>query len=171
MIEEYFPKALQRWNIPLLGLIPYLPYLSIPMMKDYEGLLKTSLISGEEFRLRHFRETTLVASSLESYIEQMKPNELVITPACREEIIQATIIHSIESGMILTDDTPPSKETVQLLQEAKIPALYSPHCSFEIMKMINTFCAKIQKEDLQKIHKAIELVEKDIDFDALCHQE
>ena len=65
MIEEYMNKALQRWNIPLLGCIPYDAFLSTPTMNDFEQLFQTQLITGSELRWRHFQEIRLVASSVE----------------------------------------------------------------------------------------------------------
>ncbi|MDB6081623.1 MAG: hypothetical protein JWO53_895 [Chlamydiia bacterium] len=169
MIEEYFPKALKRWDIPLLGLIPYLPYLSIPMMKDFEGLLKAPLISGERYRLRHFTKIRLVASSLDSYMKEIAPNELIITPACREDIILATLNNEhLETGMILTGQIAPRPELIERIKKTNIPILYAPFCSFDMMKMISTFSAKIQKDDLPKIKQAIDLVEQHLDFQRLC---
>lgn len=46
MLREYFPKALKRWNIPLLGVVPDLPALSRPSMMDFEELFQTELMSG-----------------------------------------------------------------------------------------------------------------------------
>jgi len=173
MIAHYFPKALARWDIPLLGLIPYLPYLSLPMMQDFEGLFKTKLLSGYSNRLRHFKEIRLIAGSLESYVSELKPHQLIITPACREEIIVATLEEHLQSkedmgfGMILTGQTPPRQEIVECIKATDIPILYAPLCSFDIMKKITSFTAKIGNDDLPKIEKAIDLVEGHIDFTAL----
>lgn len=165
MIEEYFPKALKRWNIPLLGLVPYLPYLSVPMMKDFEGLLETELLSGQEHRLRHFTKIKLIAGSRDSFVREREMNELIITPACREDIIEVLLSSEhLKTGMILTGKTPPRNEILQQIKKSAIPILYAPFCSFDIMKRISTFCAKIQRDDLSKIEHAIKLVENHIDF-------
>src|ERR1700722_175773 len=67
MILTYFKKALERWNIPLIGCVPYDQFLSTPSMEDFETLFKTKLLSGEEFHYRHFRTIRLVATSLETF--------------------------------------------------------------------------------------------------------
>ena len=36
MITTYMTRALSRWNIPLIGCIPYDSFLSEPSMKDFE---------------------------------------------------------------------------------------------------------------------------------------
>ena len=177
MILNYFPKALARWNIPLLGAIPFLPYLSIPMMKDFEGLLEAPLLSGQTYRFRHFSEIKLIAGSLDSYLEEIGPNQLIITPACREDIIAATIERHEESkrkenkdfqgGMILTGKNPPRNGMIEMIKKADLPILYAPFGPFDVMKMITTFYAKIQKDDVPKVEKAIQLVESHIDFKKL----
>lgn len=64
MIKDYFGRALSRWNVPLLGVVPDGPYLSQPSMLDFEELFRTKLIAGEEDLLRHYDSITLVSVSL-----------------------------------------------------------------------------------------------------------
>lgn len=180
MIKEYFPKALKHWKIPLIGCIPYNEFLSMPAMEDFEILFNTPLLKGEKHRLRHFRHQRLVSGSLENYQHDMFHNELVITPTSREDIIFATLEKHIESlknekrdfegGLILTGRRPPSKEVLQRIQTVDIPVLYAPICSYDAMKMITSFTAKIRNEDVTKVEKAIKIVEENIDFDLLCQE-
>jgi phosphate acetyltransferase len=178
MIEEYMKKALKKWNIPLLGSIPYDAFLSNPSMKDFEALFNTTLLSGEEFQMRHFRHTRLVTTSVETYENLIVNNQLIITAASREDIILATLTKywdakianpkdDIEAGMILTGSMPPRQAIVEQLKKAHIPMLYAPMASYAAMKMITTFTVKIRKEDILKIKEAVDLVEKHIDFDTL----
>jgi phosphate acetyltransferase len=177
MILEYFPKCLKALNIPLLGCIPFLPFLADPCIKDFESLFRTTLLSGERHRWRHFQNIRLVAGSLDSYLEEMRPRELVITPACREDIILATqeryaqaLQHNPEEvtcGLILTGKTPPNAALHQQLKSIDIPVLYAPLCSYDVMKMITSFTAKIRKEDTPKVEQAIQLVEKEVNFELL----
>lgn len=178
MIFKYMTKALQRWNLPLLGSIPYDSFLSTPTMNDFEHLFQTKLLSGSQYRLRHFQHIRLVASSVETYKTLIAPNQLIITPACREDIILATltrfwdtkISHPEEvlgTGMILTGKQPPKETIVDQIRQAEIPMLYAPVSSFVAMKMINTYTTKIRKEDTAKIEEAIQVVENHVDFDLL----
>lgn len=178
MVLDYFPKYLKRHNIPLIGCIPFHPFLIKPTVKDFESLFDTQVLAGKKHRLRHFEEIRLIAGSLDAYLEEMSPNQLVITPASREDIIMATIERHMrtkllenrdyESGMILTGQNPPRKELLKRIEPADIPILYAPLCSFDVMKMINSFTAKIQKDDTSKVEKAIQLVVEHVDFNLLC---
>jgi phosphate acetyltransferase len=177
MILDYFPRSLQKWNIPLIGCVPYNKFLSTPMMRDFETLFQTPLLSGERHHYRHFTNVRLVAGSLESYIEDVVENELVITPASRNDIVNAVIEKlrisektgkEFTGGLILTGTRLPSGQTLKQIQSVDIPALYAPICSYDAMKMIATHIAKIQIKDTPKIEEAIKLVEKHIDFNLLC---
>ncbi len=177
MILEYFPKALARWNIPLLGCVPFRPLLSRPTMRDFSNLFKSPFLCGEEHAFRHYQEIRLVAGSLESYLEGMKPSQLIITPACREDIIIAYIGKHLregrqkriwESGLILTGQAPPRDEILRRFQSLDTPIIYAPLCSFDVMKKVSTFNAKILRQDTVKVKEAIDTVENHINFDALC---
>ncbi|MBS0606565.1 MAG: AAA family ATPase [Parachlamydiales bacterium] len=178
MVGHYMPLALKRWNLPLIGSIPFDSFLSNPSMKDFESLFETRLVTGQEHQLRHSKHVRLVATSVETYQDWIVKSQLIITPANREDIILATLSKhwdtkiadphdDLESAMILTGDHPPRHYIVEELQKAHIPMLYTPFHSHTAMKMISSFTAKIQTEDVEKVHEAIDVVEKHIDFDLL----
>lgn len=177
MILDYFPKTLKQWGIPLIGCVPYNEFLNTPTIKDFAFLFETNLISGERHRYRHFQHSRLVAGSVESYRDEMTPNELVITPASREDIIRATLDKheemakqgiDFQGGMILTSSHPPSESIVKEMRQINLPVLYAPVCSYDAMKMITSFTAKIRTEDVLKVEKAISLIEENVNFDLLC---
>ena len=178
MIQTYMSKALSRWNVPLLGCIPYNAFLSTPTMNDFEALFETELLTGKEFYLRHFQHIRLVATSVEMYRTVIIPNQLIITPASREDIILATLTRfwdtkiahpdkDLEAGMILTGKQPPKESLIEQIRRADIPMLYAPVNSFVALKMINTYTSKIRGEDTIKINRAAKLVESHINFEAL----
>ncbi|MBX7065999.1 MAG: AAA family ATPase [Parachlamydiales bacterium] len=178
MILDYVPKALARWKVPLLGCIPYTPFLSTPTMSDFEILFQTKMLSGNENRLRHFQNIRLVAGSVEMYRSQILPNQLIITPAGREDIILATLTRvwdlkishpdeDLELGLILTGKTPPKDSIIEHIRKSKMPMIYAPLSSFVAMKMINSYTSKFRKDDKLKIEEAVKVVEKHIDFERL----
>lgn len=178
MILEYIPKALKRWGLPLLGCIPYTPFLSSPTMRDFEILFQTKVLAGKEYKLRHFQNIRLVAGSVETYRKQIADQELIITPALRDDIILATLTRfwdlkiahpdqELESGFVLTGKMPPKPSIIDQIQKAKIPMIHAPVSSFIAMKMINSYTSKFREDDTPKIEKAIEVVEKHVDFEML----
>jgi len=178
MIEDYYPKALKRWNLPLVGCVPYNEFLAIPTIQDFENLFNTTLLSGETYRYQHFQHARLVAGSVESYKKDIIPNELIITPASREDIILTTLEHHVEqvadginfcSGMVLTSQHPPSPNILERIRKADLPIIYAPVCSYDAMKMITSFTTKIRNEDTQKIERAINLIESNIQFEKIAY--
>lgn len=177
MLEEYFPKALKPWDIPLIGCVPYNAFLSTPTLKDFEILFKTQLIAGNNRHYCHFQHPRLVAGSLEAYRVETQPNELIITPASREDIILETLNRQKKVkqctpghcayGMILTGRQTPSQQIIDKIKRDDFPALYAPVCSYDAMKMITSFTAKIRGEDLPKIEQAIKIVENNLNLDLL----
>lgn len=176
MIIEYVNKALSRWNIPLLGAIPYDAFLTTPTMSDYEQLFKTKLLTGEQYRWRHFEHMRLAASPVETYRNTIHERGLVITPAGREDIILATLTRhwefkiekkDLQTGLILTGPVPPNPKIIEQLREADIPTLYAPLSSYIAMTMVASNTSKIRSEDTLKIEEAVNVVESHIDFDLL----
>lgn len=176
MILKYFPEALKTWGLPLIGCVPFNEFLSTPCMKDFALLFKAQLIAGEEHSFRHFKNIRLVAGSLDSYRDEILPNQLVITPASREDIILATLetYHQsqeaqldFEGGLILTGRRDPSSTILEAIQQSDLPALYAPLDSYTAMKKITSFIAKTGKGDTRKIDQAIKLVEDHINLDLL----
>jgi hypothetical protein len=49
-VQDYYARALKRWDVPLVGCIPDLKDLSCPTMADYAKLLKSDLVSGTCWR-------------------------------------------------------------------------------------------------------------------------
>lgn len=178
MILNYIPKALKRWNLPLLGSIPYSPFLNSPTMSDFEILFQTRLLNGKEHSYRHFQNIRLVAGSSEMYQKRMGPSQLIITPSGREDIVLATLSlywdlknkdpkADIQLGIILTGKTPPKKSLIEEIIKTDIPTLYAPVSSFIAMKMINSYTGKYRKEDHLKIEEALRVVESHIDFEKI----
>lgn len=172
MILHYISRALDRWKIPLIGCIPYNQLLSTPSMEDFETLFKTKLLSGENFHYHHFNSIRLVATSVETFKERSFPSQLIVTPASREDIISTMIqkepqVDRPDYGLILTGRHPPSQSLIKQLRKARIPSLYAAYSSYETMRMITSFTAKIRKEDTEKVQKAIDLVEASIDLSFL----
>lgn len=177
MILNYFPKALRNLNIPLLGCIPYDTFLTIPTLKDFEGLFCTKLLSGTEHQLRHFQKIRLVAGSLETYLDDSVPNELIITPATREDIILAalekeeTALRNDPQGtrcaLLLTSVHPPRSYIIDHIKQVNLPAMYIPLGSYDAMKAITAFSAKTRWEDQAKVAEAIRVVETHLAINAL----
>jgi phosphate acetyltransferase len=171
MVIHYVSKALEKWNIPLLGAIPYSQFLNTPTMKDFAALFSTYLIAGKENGNSHFSSVRLIATSVDSFKELCSQDELLVTPATREDILYALVDNhrqqELRHGLILTGRHPPSTEVIKEIGSLGIPTLYTPLPTYEAMRKLNSFTAKIQVQDTEKIERAISLVENHLDLSAI----
>ena len=91
--KRYMSKALMdRWGVPLLGVIPDRPFLGCPALMDLEAIFKTDLMTGTELRFRHYNVTdiNLVTTSLTRFLENLrdKPTRtLYICHITRDDLI------------------------------------------------------------------------------------
>ena len=176
MVVDYMGRALARWNIPLLGAIPYNEVLASLRMDDYASLFKVPLLTGDTHRYRHFEHVRLVATTNEVFEQTIERRQLTITPASRRDIIESALLkHSeakasgepLEPGIIVTGRYEPDAEVVQMLADADLPMIYVPLNAFQVMQKISAHTAKIQIEDTAKVDLAIDLVERHLDVDRL----
>jgi hypothetical protein len=165
-IVHYLNKALRSFNIPILGVIPFSPYLSSPTFEDFEILFKTAMISGQQHRLRHFIDIAILTNE-----QNFASNQLGIIPATKENLLERYIQfrhthkHLGENGVIITGKVPPSTSQINQLKAEQMPALFIDLPSFTVMKQIIPYVSQFLIEDTEKIEKAIELVQSHFNFD------
>lgn len=176
-IAHYVEKALKRWDIPLLGVIPYEAALRQPSLHDYAQLFKTDMIAGEKEGFKHFAHSRVVATSCEYFSSDMTQDQLVITPATRKDIISEVLNkHSrrypgfdepLFRGLVLTGATPPDRTQIKELDEKGIPCIYVSHSLYEATQKINSYVNKISPEDTSRVLDAISLIEENVDLTQL----
>lgn len=174
MVKKYVGKALKRLNIPLLGCVPFDHFLSTSSMKDYETLFKTELISGQPYRYHHFEKIHFVATSAKVSRDNIPNNQLIITSSAREDVIEALISRykkqkdkAFEVGLILTGKTLPKESIIKKLKKTLIPVIYTNREHYEAMQMISQHTSKILNEDIDKVDRAIHLIEKHINLELI----
>lgn len=172
MIEHYITRALEPHSIPVLGFLPFNPNLSLPTMRDFELLFKTSMISGEKSRFKSFSNPLLVSESRSTFLAQIGMHQLIITPACREDIAYAALEFSSchpESniGLILTGNQPLTPELKKALIDSSLPSLHAAYPSYDVMYKISNYNVKIRSHDHSKIDTAIHLIEDRIDLNQI----
>jgi len=188
MITEYFSKALRRWNIPLVGVVPDASYLSAPTMVDYEQLFSSKLICGEESKLSHFNQTTLVAMELSRFMERLHNERhsktLFVTHMSRVDIILGFIAHGAvheemwgapwRAGLILAGEPKSNlkidESLIAAIKDQKSPILHAPVSTYDAMLQLTNYTAKLSALDKQRTTAAINHYEPYINFDAVLRE-
>lgn len=104
MIRDYFGRAcMKRWGVPLLGVVPDLPFLSKSTLGDIERLLGAELIGGHTLRSLHYGADDVVAvtTGLRRYLrktQHRQQNEgerrpLFVTHCTRDDIVLGYLAH------------------------------------------------------------------------------
>mmetsp|Transcript_5704 Transcript_5704/g.8636 ORF Transcript_5704/g.8636 Transcript_5704/m.8636 type:complete len:394 (-) Transcript_5704:135-1316(-) len=188
MITDYFTKLLKQWNVPLLGVIPDYGFLGLPNLADFEKIFKTELISGSEFRERHYKveNTLLVATGLNVFMERLdhfireNKRPLMVTHSTRSDIILGFLSYyqkkqiegiDFEGALVLSGTEKkghlPSNYIVDMMKTYRAPVLYSGVSTYECMDKIRGYTPKLHIGDKHRVAEAIDHYEPRIDFDAL----
>ncbi len=177
MIHQYMSKALERWNIPLLGTIPYTPLLSSPTLRDIESIFQTNFIHGDSSKWSHVGSIQLVNSNEKMPHPSGNSCDLFIFSSENQESIISTLesIKTIYSAhyahpsvsLLVTDKVKPSKELIFEINRLKVPTLFTPVSSYIATNLLQSQISKIRYEDQLKIKQAIITVENNIDFELL----
>ena len=98
MVRDYFGRVMeQRWGLPLLGVVPDLPFLSKCSLGDMCTLLGAEMISGEQYRPMHYSadDVEVVTVGLRRYLRKQlegarsgtRQRPLFITHCTRDDVV------------------------------------------------------------------------------------
>jgi len=102
MVREKMTKLLrERWGVPLLGVVPDLPFLGEASLQSLESALSAELIAGEKCRSLHYGtdDAFLVTTGLRRFLrrafeqraEWRRP--LFVTHATRDDLLLGFLAH------------------------------------------------------------------------------
>ncbi|KDO26146.1 hypothetical protein SPRG_08507 [Saprolegnia parasitica CBS 223.65] len=184
MVQDYFSRALKRWDVPLIGCIPQLDDLCHPSISDFSKLLKCDLVSGKEAKLRYFANVRLALAPVdERNVFKPVQSQLVITVYLldvsigRMDVIDAMLHNqevfrergeNLHPGLIMTGWDPPSPSLIARLEQGNIPCIYVPPTtcdSYTLTARIAGFTAKLNRYDLKRLNLASAHVRKHVNFD------
>merc|ERR1712232_1150900 len=161
------------------------------MGSDLENLFDTKLLTGEKYRLRHYKvqDLNLVATSLQVFLQTLRTNpsrSLYVCHASRNDILLGFLMdHPLkeksgtenESAMVVTGthEYPLSDQVLDIIEGlnesgSAPPVLLAPHRTNEVMDMIHRYTPKLNFEDANRAQTAVKHYEPYIDFDLLLER-
>jgi dethiobiotin synthetase len=188
--KYYMTKLLkERWNVPLLGLMPDRQFLGSPALADMERLLPgSSLVSGMEHHLRHYtvKDLNLVATSLSVFLNNLRKNPdrtLYVCHASRNDILLGFLMESQqqaskgrhwETAMVVTgcENHPISTQVLEIVTSMPHapPVLMAPQPTNTVMEAIYNFTPKLNMVDGHRVKTTVDHYEPCIDFDLLLER-
>lgn len=171
-MEEIRPSVkvgLERYGVPLLGMIPLQQALTAPNLSQIVEEIRGTWLNGRESGpTNRIQKVVIGAMTAKGLMDFLQPGVLVITPGDREDIIMSAIAsagygaNQRVSGIILTRNIMPPENLVALLKQTDIPVILSDKESFTVASRINTMTVKTQPTDSDKIPVIKKLIQEHI---------
>ena len=175
-IERVIRAGLKKKGIDVLGVIPYTPCLSIPLVQHILEETDIELISKKVGMRNKVQKILIGAMEPHNALDYIENGSLLITPGDREDMLMTLVsAHLLKkpkknisiSGIVLTGGIVPSQKIMMLIEDAKIPVLLSKRHTYAAAAQIHDLVIKIGPEDKEKTKIATGLVEKYVDIEKI----
>lgn len=174
-VKHYVGKWLESKRLPLLGCIPYDQTLAYPLMRAVcLAIIGTVLYFPENL---DNRIEDIIAGSLIDLTELKKKKNLLLVVAARniERAMEKLTFMSDTlgldesplAGIVITGQGDLSERTVQYIEEHRIPLVRTSLDTYGSVLKISRIEVKINRSTPWKINRAIELIETNVDLNAL----
>lgn len=174
-VRKYVGKWLEKKRLPLLGCIPYDQTLAYPLMYAVCLAINGTVLYNPE-KLNN-RIEDIIAGSLIDLKELKKKKNLLLVVAARnieramDKLETMGKVYKLKesplAGIVITGQDELSERTIQYLVGHKIPVVRTFLDTYGSVIKISKIEVKINRSTPWKINRAIELIEKNVDLDAL----
>jgi len=174
-VDSLVRKGLARRGLKVLGVIPYEPVLSKPMIAQIQEELNADFLYGATFLNNVVEKIVIGAMEPHDALNYIDDKSLVITPGDREDIILTAIsMHLIYgdngpsvSGLILTGGISPHPSVLNMIKRTDIPVLLVKEDTYNVASRVHDLTVKIRPQDKTKTNLAIDLVNKYVNLKRL----
>ncbi len=159
----------------LLAVMPHLPRLGSPRMRDIATQLGAEVLYGHR-RLKNLATNRIVAAmQLQNSLHFIQPNCLVITPGDRGDIIAGMLqAHQSSSypplaGLLLSTGLKPDPAIAKLIEGIPdpLPILSVKTDTFTTAAQVNEVHSALWADDSEKINLCIQAFDTHVDLDIL----
>lgn len=170
-IKQYLSTALEKWNIELLGIIPYDEVLVYPSMRHIVKSVKGNILSGKNC-LDNVVADTIAGISME-FDRNVDPSQLLLVVSYRrlDEALQNFEALCSErelplhmAGIIVTGHGELTEAQIEHCEELSIPVVATPFDTYDAVIKMDHLVAKIDTQNKDKINRAINLFEQHVNI-------
>jgi len=165
-------------NLPknvLVNVIPVIPSLSNPTIKEIAKAIDGKILFGEENINNQTASFKVGAMQLRNYLTHLEENSLIITPGDRADIILGALQANIStnypkiSGIVLTGGIIPDEPIVKLIDGLSqvVPILSVESGTFEVANKIGAVRSHMYASNKQKIITSLNTFDKYINLEKL----
>lgn len=175
--KYYISKYLEKYDIPLVGIVPYVDGLDHPTLIDIEYLFETERISkfgDTNFHIKKIKFVDTTSSFFVKHLEDYQySNTIFITHSSRDDIImsfcsfskeyQKENYHTWKNILIICDNAHLGGNAMQCIHECSAPILSVPSDSLETLMYATKNVSKLNANDNIRTRHAIDHYSKYID--------
>lgn len=176
-INHYLGKALTKFNLPLLGLMPYDKTLGYPIMKSILDAIGGEVLYNNDM-LNNKVEDILAGSLMD--VEQLRSDKgllLVVSTGRVNEAIDklerisrvAGIQQSPLTGIVATGEGTINLRSIQYIERNHIPLISTSLDTYGSVIKISKIEVKINLNTPWKVKRAIELINNNVDLDSILN--
>jgi hypothetical protein len=175
-VDRAVRQGLVNQGLRCLGVIPYVPELTYPTVRQIAEDLDLAVLAGEDYLDNRARQNIVAAMGPQNTIPYIRKGVLVITPGDRIDNILVSIAshlvgkeaeESYIAGILLSGGFVPHNTVMNLLRKAHVPVLSTSEDTYSISAKIQKFVVKIGVQDTDKVQRACELVAAHVDAELL----
>ena len=170
-ITEFAEKGLRRKGLKLLGVVPHQPILSSPTLELIREELNARVLNSTPQIHNIVKRVVIGAMGAAQVTKHFLPGVLLIVPADRDDLIKAAQDYLKSgghlSGIVLSEDIPPSSGVLKLTGTFPCPVLVSPLDSYTVASRVHDLIVKIRPDDTQKIKLVQELIAAHVKLDKI----
>lgn len=168
--EGIYKPILQELGCRILGLIPGMPDITSPTVKEYYDVLGGETLAGEEKMDRIVEDIVIGAMTAESALGYLRrgANKGVITGGDRAEIALAAL-ETNTSAIILTGGLYPDVKVIARAEEKGVPLILVHYDTYTTIEKMSAVSRKITADNEKAIKTAVDHTEKYIEWQNILH--
>lgn len=171
-IADFAQRGLKRKGLELLGVVPHQPMLCRPTLHAIREELAADFLTGKEQRFQIVQHVVIGAMGAANVAKRLKPGTLLITPADREEVIEAATLWAEDpnnplAGLILSDDIKPSAAISRQLRKLACPVMVAAQDSYAVASAVHDVTVKTGPDDTQKIGLIQKIIAEHVSLDRI----
>jgi BioD-like phosphotransacetylase family protein len=174
-VRHYVGRWLESRGLPLLGLMPYEKSLAYPLIRSVAEAVKGVVTYNADYVDN--KVESILAGSLIDLKELKSSQDLLLVVATRsinEAIRKIEFMaaqHGIKncplSGIVATGEGQMDRHTLKYIEQNNLPLIRSEIDTYGAVLRISKIEVKINRSTPWKIKKAIDLIENNVDLNAI----
>jgi len=174
-VRGYTSRALAWHGIPVFGVVPYVPLLSQPTLREVCRAVSGTFIACHERDATLYAEVALLSHFSMESVRAVQPQTLVVATgeqsdflvACAGEEPAMAALRANVRGILLTDGIAPKPHILTMLQHAGVPVILSDMPAFQATSCVSRMVAKIQPDNPEKMETIRRLFAEHVQIEAL----